>query len=138
MRAIEIDGKKYPVLCDVNVIEKIQERYKSLENMAENIAIVRESKWMLTQMINEADQYLRVHEGRGFLDQPMTEEKLGMMLTMADLYENYKMGQIIIDAFNDGMSGRKNLIAGQSKKKPRNGKRRKKKPSTLPGSNISQ
>ncbi len=44
------------------------------------------------------------------------------------------MAQAIINAFNEGVGGRKNPQAGQGKKRSRSGKRKRKAPSTLPGS----
>lgn len=136
MRTIQIAGTSYPVLFDVNVIAKVQERYQSVDALPEKMQSITESIWIITQLINEADRYQRIFEGGGTLDQPMTEEKLGMLLTADDLFRNSELAQVIIDAFNEGLGGRKNPPAGQSKK-PHSGKRkRKKKPSTLPGSNT--
>lgn len=126
MRTIEIAGTRYPLLVDVNVIAKIQERYGSVNDLWEELSKLSETVWVLTQLINEADRYQRVFEGKGTLQEPMTEEKLGMLMTFDDL-TNQNLAQVIIDTFNDGMSGRKNQPAGQSEKRPRSGKRKRKK-----------
>lgn len=127
MRTIEIAGTRYPVLFDVNVLAKVQERYQSIDALPEKIHSVSESIWVITQLINEADRYQKIFEGGGTLDQPMTEEKLGMLLTGDDMFRNKELAQVIVDAFNEGWNGRKNQPAGQSKKKSHSGKRKRKK-----------
>lgn len=136
MRTIEIAGTHYPVMVDIAVIAKIQDRYGKMSKLWGKLYNISETLWVLTQLINEADRYQRINGGNGFLDQPMTEEKLGMLMTFEDL-TNKDLVQQIINAFNDGIGGQKNLQAGQRKKKPRSGKRKRKKTSsTLPGSNT--
>lgn len=137
MQTVTIGGKTYPILFDANVLAKIQERYGSVDGMGENLPKIQETIWILTQIINEGRRYREIVEGQPQEGDPMTEERLGMLLTGEDLFANSRMAQAIINAFNEGMGGRKNPGAGQGKKKRPNGKRKKKASSTLPGSSTS-
>lgn len=126
MQTVKIGGTTYPILFDANVLAKVQERYQSVDALGEKLREISETIWIMTQIINEARRYREVMEGQPQEGEPMTEEKLGMLLTGEDLFKNSGMAQSIIDAFNEGMGGRKNQTAGQGKK-GRSGKRRKKK-----------
>lgn len=136
MRTVTIRGESYPVLFDANVLAKVQERYGSVDGLGENLTKIQESIWVLTQIINEGRRYREIVERQTLDGEPMTEERLGMLLTGEDLFRNSAMAQAIIDAFNDGMGGRKNRPAGQGKKKRRSGKKTRRPTSTLPGSNT--
>ena len=136
MQTVTIGGKTYPILFDANVLANIQERYGSVDDLGENLTKIPETSWILTQIINEGRRDREIVEGQPQEGDPMTEERLGMLLTGEDLFANSRMAQAIISAFNEGMGGRKNPGAGQ-RKKSRNGKRKKKASSTLPGSSTS-
>lgn len=137
MQTVTIGGSAYPILFDANVLVKVQERYGSVDGLGENLPKIREAIWIMTQIINEARRYQEIMESKPQEGEPMTEERLGMLLSGEDLFQNSAMAQAIVDAFNEGMGGRKNQKAGQGKKKHRGGKKRKP-TSTLPGSNTSQ
>ena len=136
MQQVQIAGKTYPILFDANVLAKVQERYQSVDNLGEALGEIKETIWILTQTINEAQRYREVVEGQPREEDPMTEERLGMLLTGDDLFSNSSLAQAIIYAFEEGMGGRKNREAGR-RKKNRSGRRKKKAVSTLPGSSTS-
>lgn len=81
MQTVTIAGKTYPVLFDANVLAKIQERYGSVNNLGENLPRIQETIWILTQIINEGRRYQEIMEGQPQEGDPMTKERLGMLLT---------------------------------------------------------
>ena len=103
MQTVKIGGTTYPILFDANVLAKVQERYQSVDALGEKLREISETIWIMTQIINEARRYREVMEGQPQEGEPMTEEKLGMLLTGEDLFKNSGMAQSIIDAFNEGM-----------------------------------
>lgn len=126
MQTVKIGGTTYPILFDANVLAKVQERYGSVNKLWEKMKGLSEMFWVLAETINEARRYREVMEGQPQEGEPLTGEKVGMLLTSDDLINSQAIVQDIVAAFNEGMGGRKNQTAGQGKK-GRSGKRRRKK-----------
>lgn len=118
MRTVTIDGKEYGIMFDANVLAKIQKRYESVDCLAEKLLEIGELTWILAQAINEAYDYRRIIQHEDVDDEPMSETKLGMLLAWKDMYEDSQILQAVVDAFNDGMGGRKNPKAGRRKSPP--------------------
>lgn len=85
----EIDGARYPLIFNLNVMEAIQERYNTIENWGaltdgkSNEVNVKALKFGLTEMINEAIdiENEELAEKRPFL----TEKQVGRLITKMGL-----------------------------------------------------
>ena len=77
MRTIIIGGKEYGARCDLNVLERIAERYGSMTELQEEIGSIKAIKFLACEMINE-NNYARGEKER------ITENFVGATLTMAE------------------------------------------------------
>ena len=77
MRTIIMGGKEYGARCDLNVLERIAERYGSMTELQEEIGSIKAIKFLACEMINE-DNYARGEKER------ITENFVGATLTMAE------------------------------------------------------
>lgn len=77
MRAIIMGGKEYGARCDLNVLERIAERYGSMTELWEEIGSIKAIKFLACEMINE-ENYARGEKER------ITENYVGANLTMAE------------------------------------------------------
>lgn len=77
MRAIIMGGKEYGARCDLNVLERIAERYGSMTELQEEIGSIKAIKFLACEMINE-ENYARGEKER------ITENYVGATLTMAE------------------------------------------------------
>lgn len=80
MYTIKLDGKEYILRCDLNVIEKIEEKYGNLNTMMEKQGSVPCTKFLVAEMINEHFYYIGAPE-------QVTEDFVGARLTPAELGE---------------------------------------------------
>lgn len=78
MYTIILDGKEYILRCDLNVIEKIEEKYGDLNGAMEKQGSISCTKFLAAEMINEHFYYTGVPDR-------VTEEFVGARLTTADL-----------------------------------------------------
>ena len=70
-------GKEYGARCDLNVLERIAERYGSMTELQEEIGSIKAIKFLTCEMINE-ENYARGEKER------ITENFVGATLTMAE------------------------------------------------------
>ena len=77
MRTIIMGGKEYAARCDLNVLERIAERYGSMAELQEEIGTIKAIKFLACEMINE-ENYARGEKER------ITENFVGATLTMAE------------------------------------------------------
>lgn len=77
MRTIIMGGKEYGARCDLNVLERIAERYGSMTELQEEIGSIKAIKFLVCEMINE-ENYARGEKER------ITENFVGATLTMAE------------------------------------------------------
>ena len=77
MRTIIMGGKEYGARCDLNVLERIAERYGSMTELQEEIGTIKAIKFLACEMVNE-ENYVRGEKER------ITENWVGATLTMAE------------------------------------------------------
>lgn len=77
MRTIIMGGKEYGARCDLNVLERIGERYGGMAELQEEIGSVKAIKFLACEMINE-ENFARGEKER------ITEGYVGATLTMAE------------------------------------------------------
>lgn len=77
MRTIIMGGKEYGARCDLNVLERIAERYGSMAELREEIGTIKAIKFLVCEMVNE-ENYARGEKER------ITEGYVGAHLTMAE------------------------------------------------------
>ena len=77
MRTIIMGGKEYGARCDLNVLERIAERYGSMTELQKEIGSIKAIKFLACEMINE-ENYARGEKER------ITENFVGATLTMAE------------------------------------------------------
>lgn len=77
MRTIIMGSKEYGARCDLNVLERIGERYGSMAELQEEIGSIKAIKFLACEMINE-ENYARGEKER------ITENFVGATLTMAE------------------------------------------------------
>lgn len=110
MASITLRGKTYPILFDITAVEKIQERYTSIDKLVEKMTDQKEICWVLALIMTEG-QKLQAMEfnipGRSF-----SEEDLAVLLTVGDL-SDCKLIESIVEAFNESLGDEKNLTAEQ-------------------------
>lgn len=77
MRTIIMGGKEYGARCDLNVLERIAERYGGMTELWEEIGTIKAIKFLACEMVNE-ENYVRGEKER------ITENFVGATLTMAE------------------------------------------------------
>ena len=77
MRTIIMGGKEYGARCDLNVLERIAERYGSMTELQEEIGSIKAIKFLACEMVSE-ESYVRGEKER------ITENYVGATLTMAE------------------------------------------------------
>ena len=77
---IELSGEKYPIKCDILVLERIQDKYEDLSEFENGLN-------GFTPAVDENGEYKRNEEGRlvGFYGEPKIE-------TLRDALEWYRKG----------------------------------------------
>lgn len=83
MRTIIMGGKEYGARCDLNVLERIGERYGSMAELQKEIGTIKAIKFLACEMINE-ENYARGEKER------ITENFVGATLTMAEFADAAK------------------------------------------------
>ena len=63
MRTIIMGGKEYGARCDLNVLERIAERYGSMAELQKEIGTIKAIKLLACEMINE-ENYARGEKER--------------------------------------------------------------------------
>lgn len=62
MDTVILDGHEYIIRCDLNVIEKIEEKYGTFSEMVSHQTDIGCIKFLLAEMINEHLYYTGSHE----------------------------------------------------------------------------
>lgn len=78
MHTVQLDGTEYILRCDLNVIEKIEEKYETVAHMIDSANSLVATKFMIAEMINEHFYYAGTPER-------VTEDFVGARLTMAEM-----------------------------------------------------
>ena len=78
MYTITLDGKEYILRCDLNVIEKIEEKYGTIMSLMEKQGNISSTKFLVAEMINEHFYYVNVPDR-------VTEDFVGARLSAIDL-----------------------------------------------------
>lgn len=94
MRTIIIGGKEYGARCDLNVLEKIGERYGGMDALQAELGTIKAVKFLACEMINE-ENYACGEKER------ITEGFVGANLTMAEFVE---AAQAVLDCLTDCLS----------------------------------
>lgn len=102
MAKIVLKGAEYPLLFDMNLQEKVQERYGDVRNITGQILRYSESRWLLAEAINEGFRYQEYFEGKPHRE--ITPEQVGMITSFAD-FSNGKIAQALLDALNESLDG---------------------------------
>lgn len=113
---LELDGKAYPLAYNLNVMERVDEHFKGLENLG--LAFIggsegtRHQKWLLTAMINEGID-IQNDDGKG---RPiLTEKQVGRMIRTVEDWNRatQRMLEAIGAAGPEGEGSAKNERATQ-------------------------
>lgn len=78
MYTITLDGKEYILRCDLNVVEKIEEKYGTITSLLEKQGNIACTKFLAAEMINEHFYYCNVPDR-------VTEGFVGARLSAIDL-----------------------------------------------------
>ena len=95
---IELNGKQYHLLFDLNVLDEVQDKFGGYDKLNEvfkqdNPRMMKDLKWLLTMLINE---------GMEDEENELTEKQVGKMIHMG----NFAMIQeAILKSFSVGVSG---------------------------------
>lgn len=95
---IELNGMKYHLLFDLNVLDEVQDKFGGYDKLNEvfkqdNPRMMKDLKWLLTMLINE---------GMEDDETELTEKQVGKMIHMG----NFAMIQeAILKSFSVGVSG---------------------------------
>ena len=95
---IELNGKQYYLLFDLNVLDEVQDKFGGYDKLNEvfkqdNPRMMKDLKWLLTMLINE---------GMEDEEKELTEKQVGKMIHMG----NFAMIQeAILKSFSVGASG---------------------------------
>lgn len=82
---LTIGGKTYNVALTLNCIEQLQERYGELENVFEASSEVKQLKWILAVLINDAvDAYNDDHDVKL---EHVTESYIGRKIDIGNISE---------------------------------------------------
>lgn len=112
MREITLGGRRFPVLFSLNVVERIQKRYGSIEDVALRMMDdASEIKWLVAQVVNEGMRAQHLQFGAAFT--PLSEDDIGIMMTMQDMSGETGLIEGLVEAFNDSLGGEKKVTAEQ-------------------------
>lgn len=111
MHTINLRGKDYPILFDLNVMRAVQERYKDvggIEALGKKLDDLGEMSWLIALLISEGAEY-EAYLSNG-VAKKITPQQAGMLLTMADFHSG-KISQAVVDAFNESLGESGNVTA---------------------------
>ena len=117
---IEYKGKKYPLVCNINVMEEIQKRYKSFTEWSNLCGGTTDKKEVdiaafktgILLMINEG--LLIESEDNGTEFKEMTPRQVGRMISEVGLVEvTNKLTKVIVESV--GVDTRKNELSTKMK-----------------------
>ena len=109
MREITLlNGKKYPVFLDYNIIAKIQDKCGDIKKLPELMHTLDGLAWVVKESINEG--IAKRNYDMGTADNGITDFEIGMWLPI-EPEKISDIGGSILDAFYDCMGGRKNAEA---------------------------
>ena len=107
MAKIELKGREYPLLFDMNLQEKIQERYGDVRNITSQVLRYSEARWLLAEAINEGFRYEEYFGGAPHRE--ITPEQVGMITSFSD-FSSGKIAGALLDALNESLEdGKKKL-----------------------------
>ena len=107
MAKIELKGREYPLLFDMNLQEKIQERYGDVRNITAQVLRYAEARWLLAEAINEGFRYEEYFGGAPHRE--ITSEQVGMITSFSD-FSSGKIAGALLDALNESLEdGKKKL-----------------------------
>lgn len=95
---ISLRGKEYRLLCSLNALDEMQERfggYDKLERVFDdkNPNVIKDLRWLLTILINE---------GMDDVQEEMTEKQVGKLVNIGNLEQ---IKSAIYGAFATGVNG---------------------------------
>ena len=111
MHTINLRGKDYPILFDLNVMKAVQERYKDvgrIEALGEKLEDLGEMSWLIALLISEGAEY-EAYLSNG-VAKKITPQQAGMLLSVGD-FRSGKISQAIVDAFNESLGDSGNVTA---------------------------
>ena len=117
---IEYKGKKYPLVCNINVMEEIQKRYKSFTEWSNLCGGTTDKKEVdiaafktgILLMINEG--LLIESEDNGTEFKEMTPRQVGRLISEVGLVEvTNKLTKVIVESV--GVNTRKNELSTKMK-----------------------
>lgn len=117
---IEYKGKKYPLVCNINVMEEIQKRYKSFTQWSNLCGGTTDKKEVdiaafktgILLMINEG--LLIESEDNGTEFKEMTPRQVGRLISEVGLVEvTNKLTKVIVESV--GVNTRKNELSTKMK-----------------------
>ena len=107
MAKIELKGREYPLLFDMNLQEKIQERYGDVRNITAQVLRYSEARWLLAEAISEGFRYEESFGGAPHRE--IALEQVGMITSFSD-FSSGKIAGALLDALNESLEdGKKKL-----------------------------
>ena len=107
MAKIELKGREYPLLFDMNLQEKIQERYGDVRNITAQVLRYAEARWLLAEAINEGFRYEEYFNGAPHRE--ITPEQVGVITSFSD-FSSGKIAGALLDALNESLEGGKKKL----------------------------
>ena len=107
MATIQLDGREFPLRFDLNLQEKVQERYGDERAITKKVFQYAEARWMLTELINEGLRYRKFYEG--IPAEELTPQQVGMLVTFSD-FSSGKISQAILDTVNESLGSDKKKL----------------------------
>lgn len=107
MVTINLNGIEYPLLFSLNLQEKIQDRYGDVREITKKMMRYSESKWLLSQAINEGYKYQEYFDGAPHRE--MSEDKLGVLITFSDFTDG-KIIEALLCALNESLGTNKKKL----------------------------
>ena len=82
---LELNGETYPLAYNLNVMERVDEHFKGLENLGRAFTggseSMRHQKWLLTAMLNEG---VDIQNDDGQNRPALSEKQVGRMIRTAE------------------------------------------------------
>lgn len=112
MHTINLRGKDYPILFDLNVMQAVQDRYKDIggiEALGDKLQDFSEMSWIIALLISEGAEY-EAYMSNG-VAKKVTPQQAGMLLSLGD-FKSGKISEAVVDAFNESLGDAGNVTAG--------------------------
>jgi len=107
------DGKEYPIFFDYNVLSDFQEKYGNVADLTDKMKSLKDLKWIITAVINEAIRKKNYEDGTS--DPEISEFYVGMWVPTFLKETDAAIVRAFTASMGDGKNVKAAVAAGKTK-----------------------